>query len=101
MFRSFRSLLGFGANKKTTLTANRFLRKTKVSFDALEDRVTPATLWVDNTPGVGGVFTSSGGTQPATMSVTVFSTIAAAVAAATAGDTINVSDGTYSENVNI
>src|SRR5436190_2213391 len=76
-------------------------------LECLEDRAVPAVLWVDNTPGTGGTeFTASGGTQPAstpglTPGTSIFPTISAAVAASTAGDTINVSNGTYSELVNV
>jgi hypothetical protein len=81
--------------------------QTRLGVESLEDRVVPATLWVDNTPGMGGhEFTATGGTQPASVTgltpgVDIFPTIGAAVAAAAPGDTINVSDGTYSELVNV
>src|SRR5262245_59926520 len=76
----------------------------KMQLERLEDRLAPATTrWVDNTPGTGDTeFTATGGTQAAslpvlTLGVDLFTTISAAVAAASAGDIIDVSDGTYSE----
>src|SRR5262249_29881039 len=54
----------------------------------------------------GTEFTASGGAQPASVTgltpgVNIFGTIGAAIGAASAGDTINVSDGTYSELVTV
>ena len=82
-------------------------RPRRLGFEGLEDRHLLATLWVDPTPGSGGTeFTAAGGSQPGSMpglvpGVSIFSTISAAVTAATAGDTINVADGTYSELVTV
>ncbi len=78
-----------------------------LSLESMEDRITPAALWVDNTPFIAGpgadVFTPNGGDQTLTTGLTLgtnlFTTIGAAVAAANAGDTINVADGTYAEQV--
>ncbi|TXT37696.1 MAG: hypothetical protein FD138_589 [Planctomycetota bacterium] len=74
--------------------------------ERLEERCLLTILYVDNTPGMAGTeFTSSGGTQSASVTgltpgVDIFSTITAAIAvAAASGDTINVADGSYSENV--
>src|SRR5438128_12521322 len=77
----------------------------RIGLERLEDRLAPATRWVDNTPA-GTFFTASGGDQPATVGplmpgTDLFSTIGAAVAAASPGDTINVSDGTYNELVTV
>ncbi len=82
-------------------------RKNNLKIETLEDRITPAVLWVDNTPGTAGTeFTSTGGTQPASVAAltpgtNLFSTISMAVNVAVTGDVINVSDGIYSENVDI
>src|SRR5262245_56647549 len=81
--------------------------RSRPNVESLEDRTVPATLWVDNTPGMAGTeFTSTGGSQPAsvpgmTPGVNIFSTITAAITAANPSDTINVSDGTYSELVTV
>jgi len=83
------------------------MRKSRLALETLEDRCVPATLWVDATDTAGGTqFTATGGSQPAlvaglTPGVDSFSTIAAAVAAATAGDVINVADGTFAELVDV
>src|SRR5262245_17580938 len=81
--------------------------RSRPNVQSLEDRRVPATLGVDNTPGMAGTeFTSTGGSQPAsvpglTPGVNIFSTITAAITAANPSDTINVSDGTYSELVTV
>ena len=47
MFRSLRSLLDFGTNKKSTRKTNTFFKNVKMSFDTLEERTVPASF----TPG--------------------------------------------------
>lgn len=80
-------------------------KQRRLGLELLEDRRLLAVLYVDNSPGMAGTeFTATGGTQPASMvgltpGVNIFSTISAAVAAASNGDTINVADGTYVENI--
>jgi len=73
---------------------------------ALSGPAHAATLWVDNSPGGPGIFTATGGTQPAIVSgltpgVDLFSTIGDAAAASSPGDLINVADGTYNEYVTV
>jgi len=85
--------------------ARRLGRRLQV--ESLEERRLLATLYVDNTPTLGGpgadVFTASGGDQVnaggLTLGTNLFTTIGAAVAAANPSDTINVADGTYAEQV--
>jgi len=81
--------------------------RSKPQLEHLEDRLAPAVLYVDNTPNVNGPgldeFTPAGGAQVLTGGLTLgtdlFTTVGAAIAAASPADTINVADGTYSENL--
>jgi hypothetical protein len=85
------------------------LKSRQATFESLEARQLLATLYVDNTPIISGPgadqFTASGGTQAnvggLTLGTDLFTTIQAAVTAASPTDTINVSDGTYTENVSV
>ena len=91
-----------------------------IGLEPLEGRITPAVRYVDNpgdyvittdqgAPGLDNgdtvTFNPSGGTQtPVTgliFGTDAFSTIQAAVNFATAGDTINVAQGTFAEQVNV
>src|SRR5262245_57929993 len=108
-----------GWMKKTLTQKNRRLRthrqealarRRRLLLESLEERRVLATFYVDSTPTIGGPgadqFTASGGSQvnvgSLTLGVNLFTTIQDAVnAAALSGDTINVSDGTYSELVSV
>ncbi|MCI0360847.1 MAG: right-handed parallel beta-helix repeat-containing protein, partial [Planctomycetaceae bacterium] len=93
--------------RQRTRRAEAMTRRRRLLLESLEERRVLAVLWVDNTPAAGGTeFTATGGSQPAsvpglTPGVNIFSTISAAVAAASPSDTINISDGTYSELVTV
>ena len=41
MFRSIRSLLGFGGKKKPVHAPSKFFKNTKIRFESLEDRTAP------------------------------------------------------------
>ncbi|MFL5327462.1 MAG: right-handed parallel beta-helix repeat-containing protein [Gemmataceae bacterium] len=102
--RTLRKLFGF---ENTHAQRERLRQRFRPRMLLLEERAVPAVLWVDNAPGMAGTqFTSTGGTQPASVTgltpgVSIFSTVSAAVTAANPNDTINVSDGTYAENVSV
>jgi nitrous oxidase accessory protein NosD len=50
MFRSLKSLLNFGANKKFARKTNRFFKNLKMRFDTLEDRQAPAVSAFNTAP---------------------------------------------------
>ena len=102
--------------------SSRVVRNLKTIFrvELLEDRLTPSSLYVDNpadfiittdqgAPGLDAgdtvTFNPSGGTQTShsglVYGTNAFGTIQSAVDAATAGDIINVAQGTFSEAVTV
>src|ERR1041385_3638229 len=108
LFRAFG-----GRNTRTSRTEGPrklWANRCRPVVEHLEDRITPATFYVDPTPGMGGTqFTPNGGDHTAvgalTPGVNIFATIQAAVNAAAANgtgpDIIKVADGTYNELVQI